>query len=65
MIPDLHDIFPPDQVDQAAASIQVFLQELALQFESRYYAELRRHHANQPHHHDPQQPWLFPPADAP
>ncbi len=62
MIPDLHELFPPDQVDQAAANIQVFLQELAFQFESRYCGELRRHHANQPRHYDPTQPWLFPPA---
>ena len=36
---DLHDLFPPDQVDYAAAVIATFLQELALQFESPTCAE--------------------------
>lgn len=65
---DLHDLFPPDQVDQvdpAAAVIAAFLQELALQFESAYCAEIRRHHDRQPRHVDPSQPWLFAPADDP
>ena len=39
---DLHDLFAPDQVDHAAALIAVFLQELALRFESAYRGEIRR-----------------------
>ena len=62
---DLHDLFPPDQADQAAAVIAVFLQELAMQFESASCGEIRRHHDRQPRHVDPAQPWLFAPADAP
>ena len=63
MTVDLHDLFPPDQVDQAAAVIAVFLQELAMQFESAYCGEIRRHQDRQPHRVDPSQPWLFQPAD--
>ena len=62
---DLHDLFAPDQVDQAAAVIAVFLQELAMQFESAYCGEIRRHHDRRPRHVDPAQPWLFAPADDP
>ena len=62
---DLHDLFAPDQVDHTAAVIAVFLQELAMQFESAYCGEIRRHQDRQPHHVDPAQPWLFPLADAP
>ena len=62
---DLHDLFAPDQVDQAAAVIAVFLQELAMQSESAYFGEIRRHQDRQPHHVDPSQPWLIAPADEP
>ena len=62
---DLHDLFPADQVDHAAAVIAVFLQELAMQFESAYCGEIRRHHGRQPRLVDPAQPWLFPLADDP
>ena len=62
---DLHNLFAPDQVDQAAAVIAVFLQELAMQFESAYCGEIRRHNDRQPRLVDPAQPWLFPPAEAP
>ena len=62
---DLHDLFAPDQVDHAATLIAVFLQELALRFESAYCGEIRRHHDRQPRLVDPAQPWLFAPADAP
>ena len=62
---DLHDLFAPDQADQAAAVIAVFLQELALQFESAYCGEIRRHHDRQPRLVNPAQPWLFAPADEP
>ena len=61
---DLHDLFPPDKVDLAAAVIAAFLQELAMQFESAYCGEIRRHQDCQPRLVDPAQPWLFPPADA-
>ena len=60
---DLHDLFPPDQVNLAAAVIATFLQELTMQFESTYCGEIRRHQDRQPHHVDPAQPWLFAPAD--
>ena len=63
MIIDLHDIFPPDKVDEAAAIIDAFFQELAMQFESAYFGEIRRHHEQQPRYHDPRQPWLFQPPD--
>ena len=61
MIPDLHELFPPEKVDQAAATIAAFLNELTMQFDARYFVQLRRHHARHAPDHDPHQPWLFPP----
>jgi hypothetical protein len=56
MIPDLHELFPPEKVDEAAATIASFLQELAMQFEGRYFVQLRRHYARQAPTRDPNQP---------
>jgi hypothetical protein len=63
MILDLHDLFPPEKVNEAAAVIDVFLQELALQFESAYLGEIKRWRDQQPRRVDPLQPWLFEPPD--
>ena len=62
---DLDALFPPGEVDQAAAVIATFLQELAIRFESAYLGEIRRHQDRQPRPVDPAQPWLFPPTDDP
>jgi hypothetical protein len=61
MIPDLHEMFDPEKVDEAAATIATFLNELVMQFEGRYFVQIRRHRARHEPARDPNQPWLLLP----
>ena len=63
MILHLHDLFPPDKTDEAAAVISTVLHELAFQFDAQYLGEIRRHRDQQPRSVNPSQPWLNPSDD--
>jgi len=58
MIPALSELFAPEDIDQAAAHIHVFLHELIMQFDSQYFVHLRRHYAKHSPPRDPHRPWL-------
>jgi hypothetical protein len=61
------DTLPP-LTDEAAAALAQLLSELLAQFESRYFAQIRRdHQQRRPSPPDPNQPWLtaIPGADEP
>lgn len=57
MSSDFETLFPNEISDETAAALADALFALALACESRYFARLRRLHAQRPEPVDPEQPW--------
>ncbi len=60
---DIEPLFPEGLSDEAASVLSAFLYALADACESRYLAQLLRHHDSQRTLHDPEHPWRSPPPD--
>ena len=58
----LHRLIPDDLPDEAATALARFLYDLAMACESRYLAQIQRHHRGQKNLYDPERPWLSAPA---
>jgi hypothetical protein len=64
MIIDLDTLFPEGLSDDTVTAVAELLNDLAMQWESRYFHRIRTHHARQQTDlFDPDQPWRRKIAD--
>lgn len=58
MNPNLEPLFPDDLSDEAAAVVSDFLWQLLSAWDSRYFIQLRRYHADKEPPCSPDRPWM-------
>jgi hypothetical protein len=59
MIIDLDTLFPERLSDETVSAVAELLNDIAMQWESRYFHRIRNYHARQQTDlFDPDQPWL-------
>jgi hypothetical protein len=64
MILDLETLFPDGLSDETVSAVAELLNDLAMQWESRYFHRIRSYQARQQTDlFDPDQPWLRKPRD--
>jgi hypothetical protein len=54
-------VFPDRISDETASALSELLHQIAEACDSRYFIQLRRHHARQQNLYDPDAPWRSPP----